>query len=255
MASMAALLGVVRYEFLMGIRRWGVWLALGLAALPIMISVSEYDDNFAPYTTLQEAGVIALMLNLFMPVVGGIAIADRLHRDKRLGVSELLRATPTRRSGYLLGKYVGAVGAVLAPALALSLLTAAAFVAGGDSPALLAAQVVAFLVINVPAYLFIGAFSLACPAVMPLRVYQVLFTGYWFWGNFLNPEVFPTLAGTIVTPSGVYALTGILAAGQRMPWDPHTPTEAVVNIALLLLAAAVALVSLERYLGSQEARA
>jgi ABC-2 type transport system permease protein len=252
---MSALFGVVRYEYLMGIRRWGVWLALGLAALPVGLNLANYREHFAPYGVWSMAGVIAMLLNLFMPVVGGIAMADRLHRDSRLGVRELLRATPLSRSGYVLGKYLGAVGAVLTPALVISLVTAAAFVFAGESPELLAAEVVAFVIVTAPAYLFIGAYSLACPAVLPLRVYQVLFTGYWFWGNFLNPKVFPTLAGTIVTPSGVYALTGLLSAGQDLPWGSHTSGEAIANIALLLLGAAVALFALNRYLGSQEARA
>ena len=247
--------GVARYEFLMGIRRWGVWLALGLATVPILLELEAYHERFAPLGPLAVAGVIALLMNLFPPVVGGIAMADRLHRDSRLGVRELLRSTPLARPAYVLGKYLGAVGAILLPVLVYSLLSAAAFVAVGEPPTLLAAQVVAFLVITVPAYLFIGAFSLACPMVLPLRVYQVLFTGYWFWGNYMNPEVFPTLAGTIYTPSGVYALTGFLAAGQTLPWEAHSTIEAVANIALLLLSAAVALFALDRYLGLQEARA
>jgi hypothetical protein len=40
------------------------------------------------------------------------------------------------------------------------------------------------------------AFSLACPLVIPLRICQVLFTGYWFWGKLISPKVFPTISDT-----------------------------------------------------------
>jgi hypothetical protein len=43
-------------------------------------------------------------------------------------------------------------------------------------------------------------------------VYQVLFTGYWFWGNFLNPAALPTLNGTVLTPSGAFAAYAFFGA-------------------------------------------
>ncbi|HOG46667.1 MAG TPA: hypothetical protein PLB78_08475, partial [Anaerolineae bacterium] len=107
-----------------------------------------------------------------------------------------------------------------------------------------------------PAYLFVGAFSLACPAVLPVRVYQVLYTGYWFWGNFLNPKFVPTLAGTLLTPSGEFAAAGFFSASMVSGMvSSHTSLEAVLSIAVLLACAAAALFALERYLAWQARRA
>ena len=67
----------------------------------------------------------------------------------------------------------------------------------------MAASAVAFVCVNLPPLAFVAAFSIACPAVLPVRVYQVLFTGYWFWGNFLSPKVLPTISGTVLVASGL----------------------------------------------------
>ncbi|MGE5620456.1 MAG: ABC transporter permease [Sphingomonadaceae bacterium] len=250
---MDTMLGVFRYEMLMGVKRWGVWLATFLASTPAITSLS--GDDAAHLSVWTSAATIALGLNLLTPVVGGIAMADRLHRDSRLGVSELMRVTLLPRPAYVLGKYLGAVGATLTPLLVVSLVTALSLVVMGAPPTLLVAQAAAFLVVNVPACLFVGAFSLACPAVLPLRVYQVLFTGYWFWGNFLNPNEFPTLNGSLLTPYGEYAASGILASSDRLPyWNVYSFEQGVASIALLVLCAAAALFALDRCLALQEAR-
>jgi ABC-2 type transport system permease protein len=251
---LSTLLGVCWYEASMGIRRWGVWVATLLLAAPAINNLT--GEQVAQRSVWTSAAMVAVLVNVLTPVVGGIAMADRLHRDSRLGVLELLRVTPLSRAAYVLGKYVGAVAGAVAPVLAMSLAIDVVLVLTGAPPALLGAQVVAFLTINVLTYLFVGAFSLACPLFLPLRVYQVMFTGYWFWGNFLNPRVFPTLAGTLLTPSGVYVASGLFAGDDRLPWwDAYTPEQGLANVALLLACAAAALLALDRYLALQEARA
>jgi hypothetical protein len=117
----------------------------------------------------------------------------------------------------------------------------------GAPPLFLPISLLAFLAINVPAYAFITAFSLACPLVMPLRVYQILFTGYWFWGNFLNPKAFPTLNGTLLTPGGRFAFEGFFG-GFDWSTTRHTPLEATLNLLVLAACIAIVLVGLERLL-------
>ena len=105
-------------------------------------------------------------------------------------------------------------------------------------------------------FAFVVAFSLACPAIMPLRVYQILFTGYWFWGNFLSPQVFPTISGTLLNASGVYAQQGFFS-GTLGQWRDrlYTASEAWLNILVLGLCAAAVLFTLDRYLVRQSRRA
>jgi ABC-2 type transport system permease protein len=254
---MAAMAGVVRYEYRMAIGRWGMWVAYALSVVPF---VSLSTDGGTPLWSVpvwELAGSMAIALNFWMPVVAGIAIADRLPRDGKTRVRELLRATPLSKRGYVLGKYVGVVSAALTPVLAGTLLLAAIAVFAGGAPAtLLPASLVAFLAINVPAYLFLGAFSLACPAILPVRAYQVLYTGYWFWGNFINPKAIPTLAGSLLTPGGEFVADAFFhtGLGSGTP-NLHTRPEAVLNVLVLVACAAAALWALQQYLAWHERRA
>lgn len=254
---MSAFFGVVYYEYRMAIRRWGLWLAFGLSGLPFALRFAELDAQTVRAANLSLAGAVALSLNFMMPVVAGIVIADRLTRDRQLGTWELLAATPLSRQGYVLGKYAGAVLATLTPVLATLLLVAGLLVGRGAAPTLLLQALVAFLAINVPAHLFVAAFSLACPALLPVRVYQVLYTGYWFWGNFLNPKAIPTLAGTLLTPGGQFVAGAFFQAsfGDPAASAGYTPLQAGLNVAVLLACAAGALAALERYLAWQDRRA
>jgi ABC-type glycerol-3-phosphate transport system permease component len=118
---------------------------------------------------------------------------------------------------------------------------------------------VAFLGMAVPAHAFVVAFSLACPLVMPVRVYQVLFTGYWFWGNYLNPSAFPTISDTLLVPSGKYVMEGFLGgfpAGSVQNSGPlYTATDAALNLTVLAGCIVIVLFVLDRYLRQQARRA
>jgi ABC-2 type transport system permease protein len=247
--------GILRYEAGMIVRRKGMWLAYGLlyllyAGLPTVSRLVENAVMVPPSQIWPLAGQMVFQFNMFMALVAGIIAADCLERDYRTGVSELQRSAPLRRWPYLLGKYLGALVALLAPYLLWIALLGTALVALRLAPPdFILALLAAFAAIAVPAHAFVVAFSVACPLVLPLRVYQILFTGYWFWGNYLSPKAFPTLNGTLVTPSGVYALEAFFG-GFR--WarraEPHTPAEAWLNIAVLSLCVAGVLALVERYL-------
>jgi len=257
---MSSVLGVIRYEYRMAVRRWGVWLAFALAGAAFLSSMSGDTLSALAYgeqalDSLGVAGLAAWVMNTMPPVVGGIAMADRLARDHQLGVQELLRATGLSRWAYILGKYLGVVAATLTPVLLMTVIHAAGAVAAGASLTLLPASLLAFLGINVPAYLFVGAFALACPAIMPVRVFQVLFTGCWIWGNFISSRVMPTLSETLFTPAGRYVRGAFFSAPGISMGEPHTAAEAALNLGLLGAGAALALLALERYLAWQEERA
>jgi ABC-2 type transport system permease protein len=82
----------------------------------------------------------------------------------------------------------------------------------------------------------------------------VLYTGYWFWGNFLNPRAIPTLSGTLLTPGGEFAAGAFFGVGRTRMNPAHTVTEAVLNLVVLAACAALALLALERHLAHHEAR-
>ncbi|QBD81425.1 hypothetical protein EPA93_37815 [Ktedonosporobacter rubrisoli] len=111
-----------------------------------------------------------------------------------------------------------------------------------------------FCLIALPGLLFVAAFSLACPIIMPLPVYQFLFTGYWLWGNlFLKQQILPTLSRSILTPSGVRIAGGFF--GTDIDLLGHTSTfEAIASLGLLLCIAILVLLTLWGALRWQQAR-
>jgi len=249
-------LGVMKVEFGMSIRRWGVMAVFGLLGLFYLYanlwpSPSDPIWSSVPVTDLWKlSGQIAFSMNIFMPVVAGIAAADRMSRDGKLNFDELLRSTQLRRWPYVLGKYFGVLLSLLTPVLLTNLLTAIVLVVEGCNPVLLLYSLAAMGMINFPAFAFVTAFSLACPMILPVRVYQVLFTGYWYWGNFLTPKVMPTLTETIFNAAGGYALEGFFLGGYTFGYEhlTHNALDASLNILVITSCAIMALVVLERYL-------
>ena len=259
---MSRFFGVLRHEFNMSLRRPGLWMAFGLLFLFYSVSVM-YPVPDEKVTILTEkqiwqyAGQMAFTFNLFLPVMVGILSADRLLRDFRMGVRELQESTPLHLFEYTLGKYFGVLLASLTPVLIWLWLITGLFIAFGNAPIeFFFTMTLAFLAIMVPAFAFVTAFSLACPLIMPLRVYQILFTGYWFWGNYINPEMFPTLNGTLLTPSGMYSYQGFFG-GFINSTEPltYSASDAALNLIVLGLCIIAVIVVLNVYLQWQSRRA
>jgi ABC-2 type transport system permease protein len=259
--------GILRHEIGMSLRRKGLWIAYGLLFVfhtvllfsPPPIGEMIKGEVIARREVWQVAGRFLLACNVFFPVVAGILSADRVRRDFRLGVRELQDSTPLSRPVYILAKYLGALASSLLP-LFLWVMGIAVFMAaiGRADGSMIYAVPVAFLAITVPAFALVVAFSLTCPMVMPLSIYQILFTGYWFWANFIPPKLFPTLNGTLLTPSGMFAQQGFFGGQVSRALTgavQHTPADAVANLAVLALCTAAALFLLDRYLGHLARRA
>lgn len=260
---MSQFAGVFRHEFNMSIRRKGLWIAylIVLGVLGFFSLTLAREGLGAFYQTdspREEAGALVYMFNMLCPLIGGILAADRMQRDSRLGVRELQLSAPLSRIVYILGKYSGVLLSTLVPMLLWVVgLSALSVAAGAIAPAMIGYVLVAFLTIAVPSFAFVIAFSLACPLIIPIRVYQILFTGYWFWGNFLNDEVFPTVSGTVLNASGVYAQQGFFEGTMSQVYGKpmHTAPEAWLNILTLTVCVALVLFALERYLAWQSSRA
>lgn len=259
--------GILRHEIRMSLRRKGLWIAYGLLFVfhtvllfaPPPVGEMVKGEVIGKDEVWPVAGQFLLACNVFFPVVVGILSADRVRRDFQLGVRELQDSTPLSRHVYVLAKYLGSLAASLFP-LFLWVMSIAAVLAvtGRAHASVLAAVPVAFLAITVPAFAFVVAFSLACPLVMPPSIYQILFTGYWFWANFIPPQLFPTLNGTLLTPSGMFAQQGFFGGQVSQALTrtvQHTPADAVANLAVLGLCSATALVLLDLYLGHLARRA
>lgn len=243
-----------RYELRMMLRKQSMWISMAvIVALLALISFRQVGDAIRDTDARTVMTTVALLVNLFLPVGYGSLLADRLVRDQRLGVAPILDATGGSALARLFGKYVGVCAAAAVPLAIVYFGFAGVYAVVSGRPAGLAWALATFAVVLLPAVLFVGAFALAVPLVMPASLFRVLFVGYWFWGNAISPAAMPTLAESLISPIGgypLYALLGYRGAGTPGP-EPGaslnflrpepTPAAAWLSIAVLLALAALAL--------------
>ncbi|MDI3299692.1 MAG: hypothetical protein QJR08_11095 [Bacillota bacterium] len=253
---MGAALG---YEFRMQLRRWAMWVWMVGWSLLLPTGMSN-PWNLLPHVPAGPAGEAGLMRVVvewaivvnFFQVPFGLMLADRLARDRRLRLGELLETMPVGRGRQLLGKYLGSSLATLLPVLVVYAAGVGYVLAHRPEARVLLWAAEAFAAVMLPGFLFVGAYSVAVPAVLPVALYQVLYVGYWFWGNALNPRWLPTLSGTILVPAGDNASLGFF--GVRGFWVAEaTPLRAVASIALLLALAVAVLRAARAWLGREGA--
>ena len=241
-------LGTARYEFLMQIRRPALWIVVAVFCLGFVTLISNPFGAFLGLSTSQTVARWALSVQFLHPVAAGVLLADRVPRDGRTKASELLETLPSSPAGRFVGKYVGATLATVVP-LALVYAAGLGYVLfDGADPMAVPLGLAAFLTINLPGLLFVAAFSVSCPVVLWVPLYQFLFVGYWFWGNHLNPYLpIPTISDTILTPAGWYTAAGFFGlkdtnAGNATVW------EGAASVVLLLALSGLALTCANRYL-------
>ena len=248
--------GVLRYEFRMQIHRRSVWVTFLCFAAVLFAILSGQDWLHHTKTTpVDDFTSWTLIMNLFLPIAVGVLLADRLPRDKKTRVNELLNTLPGKLGARVLGKYVGSTLATLVPVFIIYTigLGGILYLKPQDIQALALVPAL-FITAVLPGTLFVAAFSIACPAIMWVPLYQFLFVGYWFWGNLLPPgRGIPTLSNTILTPLGDNMLAGFFGESGLLI-KQATALQGMESILLLLGLAAFALFVLWRYLLWQQAR-
>ena len=249
-----AVLGAARYEFRMQIRRRAVWISLALlGGLAFTGNVNPWDQPAdAPLVAVVAAW--AMVLQLFMPLGVGCLLSNRLTRDGHTGVRDLLDTLPAHPFGRLLGKYLGATLATAVPMFVLYCAGVAYVIADRGDFTAVPLALAAFVAINVPGLLFVGAFSVSVPVVVWGPLYGVLFVGYWFWGNLLPDYAgIPSLTATWLTPVGEYMIAGFfgvegLYVAEAEAW------EGLLSTGLLLGLSALALLCAHLVLRHRQAR-
>jgi hypothetical protein len=236
-------IATTRYEFAMQWRRRSVWIVTGaLALLLVAIGRGQLSWIFGAGDARTAMTHAVQLLQFLLPVGYGCLLADRLVRDRRIGVAEVLDATPAGATARLAGKYVGSCAATALPILVLFLVVAAAYgIAEGDWAAAGWALAI-FAVVTLPGLAFVGAAALAFPLVLPTPLFRVLFVGYWFWGNVVAPPVMPTTTQTLLAPAGDYGLRrffGYDTPITRPAGDPFNVLRPAVTTATALLSIAL----------------
>lgn len=250
--------GVFTYEFRMQIRRRAVWIAF--IALGLFFTLF-HQPWFRSIGTPASAAIIYWtgIVQSFLAITVGLMLADRLPRDKRTRVDEVLSTLPCTISSRVFGKFLGSTSATLVPMFVIYSIGVAYILLRWHTSQALPLALASFAAIVLPGVIFIGAFSIACTAILWSPLYQILFVGYWFWGNLLPDIGIPTLSTTILTPIGGYICTGFFnPQGHEGVCSPGiqgaTAVQGTESILLLLGMAFVALVALCGYLRWQHTR-
>jgi ABC-2 type transport system permease protein len=255
----AQFLGICTYEFWMQVRRPSLWVFFGLMTIYAYFVVGGgtrfYPNLKLELTTHSLAFTIADIVGngeLLLPLCVGCLLADRLVRDRRVKVAELFQTMDVSLQIRLWGKYFGTLIATALPLfLVLSLFMLYIYIAS-QSLLVIPLFLGIFLIIALPGLLFVAAFSLACPMVMPVPFYQFLFAGYWLWGNlFLKQKVLPTPSRTILTPSGSLIANGFFGTNTELLGT--TPVFAAIASMIVLVVIAIGtMIILERFLKWQQ---
>lgn len=254
---------VFRYEYLMQIRRWGLWIGLllttGLYFFLLLRAVGN-PKVLPPEYTSQPWKLATLLIEefaLFAPAAAGILAADRFTRDRALGTGELINSALSLKGPLVLGKYAGSVLAIFTPPFILLVAELVSLAAYYQQPALFLTAPVVLLAVVVPSWLFVVAWSLIFPLVMPLRLYQVLFAGFWMWAVAVPPNRLPTINFSILSVSGQYAHYAFFLndpTGSSYMRPPATVGLAVVNMSLIVGLSVLALALIPFVLRWQEQR-
>jgi ABC-2 type transport system permease protein len=252
---------VLRFEYLMQIRRWGLWISMsvtvGLVGF-LLLRVISTPNGLPPGYTQQPWKLATSLLeefNLVAPIALGILAADRFTRDRALGMSELLNSSLPMKSMLALGKYAGSLLAIMTPTLILLVATLAYMATYFHQPALFLTGPVVLLAVVVPSWLFVVAWSLIFPLVMPLRLYQVLFAGFWMWAVAVPPSRLPTINFSLFGVQGQYAHFAFFINDQTAVMrPPATVGWAIVNISLIVGLSIVGLTLIPLVLRWQEQR-
>jgi hypothetical protein len=236
MNQLPILFGVINYEFRMQFRRLALWITFLCIALLFLIRggfhtfvIFEPNEPLLPLVAEWARG-----LNFLLPIVAGVVLADRLARDRRTRINELFISTPGALSIRLAGKYAGCTLATLLPIFLFYSIGVSSILIHTHNVMTIPYALEAFATISLPGILFVSAFSIACPFLLWVPLYQFLFVGYWFWGNILGPRTgIPTLSPTILTPVGGYMASGFFGDNQQLIQNA-TVTQAVESLSLLL---------------------
>ncbi|MFH1567037.1 MAG: hypothetical protein ABIL09_03490, partial [Gemmatimonadota bacterium] len=255
MSSLACILGVARYELVLLWRstRFRLLGAVGLAVpllLGILLALLEARGVDFGYEIGASAFLPFYVYSYLQTLVIAFVVGDFRAADERAQVAEVVAARPVATGELVVGKYLGAVGALGLLSLGVLVLAAviqAAKISLLGSPFRLEPYLVYLGVMTLPALLYMAALTFLLGAVLRLQAAVALtaiayalgvlflagdrFGGLFDFGAFFSPLLYSDLMGfgdlgPVIEQRLLYlALAGLclsLAVG-RYPRLPQSP--------------------------------
>jgi hypothetical protein len=262
----SVLLGALRYEFGMQLRRRSVWVVLALFAallLPLWALWAQQDlyghfsretQTWIPPDPADAVLTWAMFVTWLLPVGVGLVLADRLARDRTTHVGEVLDTVPGSLGARLAGKYLGSTLATLVPVALLYAAVIVFVLTQTPSQRIIPLAARVFAAVVLPGCLFAAGFAVAVPVVLRVPVYQFLFIGYWFWANLMTPKIgFPSPVATMLNATGPWALEGFFGYQWLFLRLHPTAAQAYTSVALLVGLGFAAIAGAWAYLRCQQA--
>jgi ABC-2 type transport system permease protein len=255
---MTAFAATARYELRMQLHKPTIWIATlipyGFYAVLAMMGTQGGGLDRLTHNNDPKTWVVDSM-GWFIPplaIVFGLVLADRLVRDRKLGVAPLLDVTPTNRGARLVAKYLGACAATAIPPALISVAVAVVFAIWRGRPAALLWGPATFVTVVLPLLLLTGALAFLGPQLVPTPMFRMLIVGIWFWAGATEVDSqLPSLAATVLSltmdyPQKVFfgstdATAGPFAGAalNALRPEPNVAT-ALLSLALILgLSAAI----------------
>ncbi len=238
LSSLTRFLGTIRVELSMQWRRLGFWLAFSV--IPLLLLTLRNPA----YTTIHQlpasilfplalASTVRMTIQLGA-IIAALVVADRLSRDRQLGMRDLQLSSPQSLTSYLLAKFAGNLFAVLVPIYLINLLMAVSYIViTGVTTELLPATLISTTLAGIPAFSVVVALVIVLSTLLPSRLVQIGFPIIWLY-SVLSPFNWTTIASTIFNPSGKYVLETLYPVKYGKEVLRFTSSDMLFNITALI---------------------
>ena len=191
--AMYNFLTIAKYEWKMQIKNLGFWIILavglvtgGLDSFPTAANMARLDGQ------IENSGYIVSRLLLY-PVVymmfGFVFMAaNRIRRDKKIGISELHMTSPLTKGRYIAGKFAANLYVVLTVVVVFFAINALIQRIFNPAPFDALPYLIGFISVAVPMAVFTIGCSVSLPVLTDIRFVYVLMTGYFFLNVAIVPD-------------------------------------------------------------------
>jgi len=186
-------LTIAKYEWKMQIKNPGFWIILiftiiiaGLDSFPTPANMARLDNQ------LQNSGYVVsrlLAYDVVLMMFGFVFMtANRIQRDKKLGISELHMAFPLVKGQYVAGKFIANLCVVLTVVGLFFVINALVHLFFNPAPLDMLPYFIGFISVAIPMAVFTTGCAISLPVLTDIRFVYVLMAGYFFLNMAIVPD-------------------------------------------------------------------